>query len=137
MSAEEETPLAGRDAPAAGRVRKPIIPAGSTGQRRRRFVTPLILAGATILGVNAIVGEKGYLATVRADRDAQALAEQLQKVEEQNQQLQDLIDRLQNDPATLEEMARRDLRLIKPGEKLVIIRDAKPASTPPPAAPAR
>jgi cell division protein FtsB len=37
------------------------------------------------------------------------------------------IDRITNDPAALEELARKDLGLIKRGEKLFIIRDAPPA----------
>jgi hypothetical protein len=35
--------------------------------------------------------------------------------------------RYREDPATLEELARRDLGFIKPGEKLFIIRDLPPA----------
>ena len=36
------------------------------------------------------------------------------------------VRRLKDDPAAIEESARRDLGLIKPGETLVIIRDAQP-----------
>ena len=34
--------------------------------------------------------------------------------------------RLKSDPAAVEDLARRNLDLIKPGEKLFIIRDARP-----------
>ena len=40
-------------------------------------------------------------------------------------------DRLRTDPAAGEERARRDLGLIKPGEKVFIIRDVGPAGTSP------
>ena len=36
-----------------------------------------------------------------------------------------------NDPTALEELARKDLGLIKPGEKLFILRDVPPADARP------
>ena len=97
--------------------------------RRRQLITYALGFGAFVLFVNAVVGDNGYLAA-RA-----AAAEAVRKLNAENQQLKDRIDRIKNDQSALEEVARRDLDLIKPGETLVIIKDAKPAS-PPPAAPA-
>lgn len=104
--------------------------------KRRRLLTYAVLAGSTVLMVNALVGEHGYLATLRAQREADARIEEIAKLELQGQELKDRIDRLKNDPAALEEAARRDLGLIKPGETLVIIHDAKSPKpvAPPPAA---
>ena len=42
-------------------------------------------------------------------------------------QLVEMLDASAGDPEALEEIARKDLGLIKPGEKLFIIRDAPPA----------
>ena len=41
--------------------------------------------------------------------------------------LRDTARRLREDPATIEEVARRELGLIKPGEQLFIVRDVVPA----------
>ncbi len=45
----------------------------------------------------------------------------------ENQRLREQARRYREDPVTIEELARKDLGLIKPGEKLFIIRDLPPA----------
>ncbi len=50
------------------------------------------LSGAAfILVVNALVGENGYLATLRAQRESAAIEAELQQVREENQQMRDRI----------------------------------------------
>jgi cell division protein FtsB len=99
--------------------------------RRRRLVTWALLVGSAILMVNALVGENGYLATVRARRDYEALLASAAKLRLENARLTDEIVGLKADPATLEDAARRQLGLARPGETLVIIRDAPaPGSVP-------
>ena len=39
------------------------------------------------------------------------------------------IDRLTNDPAAIEELGRGELGLMKPGEKVFIIKDLKPSAS--------
>ena len=105
--------------------------------RRRRFVTWALFVGCTVLMVNAVIGENGYLASVRARHDKEALQSDIDRLRLENQRLIDQARRLKTDPAALEEEARRDLGLIRPGETLVIVRDAKPAApATTPAAPA-
>ena len=99
--------------------------------RRRQLVTYALGFGAFVLFVNALVGDNGYLAVMRTNREHASLAGKLQKVEFENDRLEERIRRMREDPTALEEAAR-NLNLIKPGEKLIII---KPA-TPPPAPPA-
>jgi cell division protein FtsB len=53
------------------------------------------------------------------------LQQALYRVQWENQQRRDLIKRLQaEDPATIEEIARRERGFIRPGETLFIVRDA-------------
>ncbi len=104
--------------------------------RRRQILTSALCLGAFVLFVNALVGDNGYLATVRARREQAALAEALERVRAENAALEQAIRRISDDSGALEEAARRDLNLIRPGETLVIVRDAKPAA-PAPAAPGR
>ena len=103
--------------------------------RRRQVITYALGFGAFVLFVNAVVGDNGYLAALRTRREHAALAETVRKLTAENEQLKNRIHRIKTDQSALEEVARGELDLIKPGETLVIIKDAKPAS-PPPAAPA-
>jgi cell division protein FtsB len=77
-----------------------------------------------VLLVNSLLGENGYLATVRTEHEEAALSATVARLRFQNQQLQEQGRRLASDPSALEEAARRDLNFIKPGETLVIIHDA-------------
>jgi cell division protein FtsB len=100
--------------------------------RRRQLITYALGFGAFVLFVNALVGDNGYLAVLRTNRERAQLAATLQKTQHENGQLEEEIRRMREDQSALEERARRDLNMIKPGETLIII---KPA-TPPPAKPA-
>ena len=99
--------------------------------RRRRWFGYALFAASLVLMVNAVVGDNGYLATLRASREYHRLMEALEAVRADNARLQQESDRLRSDPAALEEAARRDLGLIRPGETLVIIKDAQPAGAVP------
>lgn len=80
--------------------------------------------------VNALIGENGYLATLRARHEQVGLIAALTKVRLENQQLREDARRIREEPAAaMEEAARRELGFIKPGETLVIIRDPRPASS--------
>jgi cell division protein FtsB len=109
------------------RPRKRFRTAVEARQWRRRMIGYGVTTIAFVLVVNALVGENGYLATMRANRESDELRAQLRHLREENQQIQEQIHRLKSDPTALEEAARRDLRLGKPGETMVVIKDpAKP-----------
>jgi cell division protein FtsB len=97
-------------------------------RRRRLLAGALWLVLGTLL-VNAIVGEDGYLATVKARHEEAALQREVAALRLENQQLQEAARRLQND-ATAVEQAARDMNFIYPGETLVIVHDAAPAGSP-------
>jgi len=99
-------------------------------ERRRQLITwgLSFLLGALL--VNAVVGDGGYLATVRASREAGELASEVAALRFENQHLLAQSKRLQDDPAAIEEAARRDLSMLKPGEALIVIRDAATAAPP-------
>ncbi len=81
-----------------------------------------------VLFVSSLIGENGYLATWRARREERALTASLALLRLENQRLQQEAARLRADPTALEETARRELGLIRPGETLVIVRDTRPAA---------
>ena len=95
--------------------------------RRGRRVARYVLGFVTVvLVIDAIVGEKGLLTLLKARRDFSAVEQSLQRARRENAQLREDARRLREDPAAIEELARRELGLIKPGEKLFIIRDVTP-----------
>jgi len=83
-----------------------------------------VMTLSSVLVINALVGENGYLASIRVRRQAADLTAQVRRLREENQRIQDEIIRLRTDPTALEEAARRDLRLGKHGETMVVIKEA-------------
>jgi cell division protein FtsB len=90
------------------------------GRRTVRYL--LIVLGCVVLA-DALVGEKGFLAMIRAREHYRALERSLAAARTENARLVEEARRLREDPAAIEDVARRDLGLIRPGEKLFIIRD--------------
>ena len=82
-----------------------------------------------ILIANALIGDRGLPANLRAQREHRELAETVAALKAANRQLHREAERLRNDPAAIEEMARRDLGLIRPGERVFVVADRR---APPP-----
>jgi len=101
---------------------------GLIPRRRGRQVMQygLVFIGC-VLVIDALVGDKGVLQMLKTRQKAQSLYQAVAVAQTKNARLRDQIKRFKEDPAALEDAARRDLGLIKPGEKLFIIRDAPPA----------
>ena len=94
--------------------------------RGRRIVRYVLGFVTVILVIDAIVGEKGLLTLLKARRDFIAVEQALQRARHENAHLREEARRLREDPQAIEEIARRELGLIKPGEKLFIVRDVPP-----------
>jgi len=104
------------------RVSKPRHPA----TRNRRIAHWLVLFISSIIVVNGLVGDRGLLAMLRARRQGDELAATISRQRAENARLREQARRLQDDPSAIEEVARRELGLIKPGEKVFIIKDVPP-----------
>lgn len=105
--------------------RKAVRPA-RTSAIRRRTVHFLLVFATIVLVVDSLVGEKGLLETLKVRRQHRELAASVDAIRHENGQLREQVRRLKEDPAEIESVAREELGLIKPGEMLFIIRDAKP-----------
>ncbi len=113
------------DGPEPLRRRRPPLQPGWTGGRR--LLHAALIFVTIVLLVDALVGEKGFMEMTRARRRSREVAARLETVRRENARLRDAVRQLSEDPAAIESVARKDLGLIRPGEVLVILKDAKPA----------
>ena len=97
---------------------------------RRRMTGYALFIAAFVLMVNALVGENGYLATLQARSERDKLLDQIARMRLKNQQMREEIHEIRTNPKALEEAARRELNMMKPGETMVILKDTAPAKTP-------
>ena len=81
---------------------------------------------AVAIIIDAIVGERGLLAMLRAREQFEMNAAAIEQQRTENTRLRTEADRLTNDPAALEELARGELGLMRPGEKVFIVKDLEP-----------
>ena|SRR5215510_6855835 len=115
------------------------MPPASPEPLRRRSRTPVAaspslwrsrllqygLAFVTILLiVDALVGDKGFLDTLRAQRQYRDVAAALAQKRQENARLREEIRRLREDPTRIETVAREELGLIREGEVVFIVHDA-------------
>ena len=87
----------------------------------------LLVFVTLVLILNALVGERGLMETLRARRQHAELVASIDRLKAENGRLREEVRRLLSDPAAIEALARQELGLIKPGEMLFIIKDAKGA----------
>ena len=77
-----------------------------------------------VLVIDAVVGEKGLTRCSRRGAISRP-SSGAQAARGENAQLREEARRLREDLSAIEEMARRELGLIKPGEKLFIIQGSR------------
>jgi cell division protein FtsB len=87
-----------------------------------------LLAGIVL--VDSLVGDRGFLAILRARRQYDELSAAIERQKNDNVRLREEARRLREDPRAIEELARRELGLIRPGEKVFILKDLKPPPAP-------
>jgi cell division protein FtsB len=91
---------------------------------RRRLLNYVLVFVTVVLVVDALVGDKGLIETMRARRQYADVAASLAALRQQNARLRDDIHRLKEDPGTIESIARDELGLMRPGEVLFVVKDA-------------
>lgn len=106
-----------------GRAERKSGSGGSAPRRTRRTVHFLLVFVASVLIVDSLIGERGLLETMRARKQYQELAASITAVRRDNARLREQARRLREERSAIEEIARRDLGLIKPGETLFIVKD--------------
>ena len=120
VCADLPTPAAGRPRP-----RRRLVGLEARQLQRKRIRYVLLFMSAVFM-INGLIGDNGLLATIKARRQFQAMQRGVNALREENQRLKLDMNRLKSDPSAIEEQARKDLGLIRPGETLVIVKDAQP-----------
>lgn len=107
------------------------------GEFLRQNMNWFLVAGFLLLLLQDIFGTHGVLAMRRTQMRAHAVQKEIERLNEENKKLQNRVDHLKSDPATLEGIARDEMHLKRPGEYVFPIQPKTGAnSTPPsPAAP--
>lgn len=118
------------DARQAPRRRIPVPTSANRAPRTRKIVHLLLIFVASVIVVDALVGDRGLVAMLRARREYDELSASVAQQRAENARLRETARRLREDPSAVEEIARRELGLIKPGERVFIIKDVKPAAKP-------
>ena len=113
----------------AGEAEQPSIPRRSrTKSRTPRY---LLMFVTSVLVANALVGERSLAAILRANRQSRDLALSIAELERENAALREQARQLREDPRAIEYLARGEIGLIRPGEKLFIIETGVPTIPPP------
>ena len=112
---------------------QPSIPRRSRAKPR----TPryLLMFVTSVLVANALVGERSLAAILRANRQSRDLASSIAQLQRENAALRDEARQLREDPRAIENLARGEIGLIRPGEKLFIIETGPPVPSPSRSAP--
>lgn len=99
---------------------------GQLRQFLRANAPIFIWTGLALLVVQDVFGTHGVLAMRRSQREAAEIRKEIQKLNDENRQLQDRVKDLRSDPQAIEEIARRDMGLARAGELIFKL----PAKTP-------
>jgi cell division protein FtsB len=88
----------------------------------RNLMLALLLASVALI-VHNIFGQNGYLALRRQRKELQTLQQQILQLKQENEQLDKENRALKSDPAAVERLAREQMHLVKPGEKVYTLPD--------------
>jgi cell division protein FtsB len=77
-----------------------------------------VLAIATLL--LAVFNEHGLLAVHAQTQKLSSFESDVSKIQAENKALSEEITKLRTDPTTIEKLAREELRLVKPGEVVLV-----------------
>ena len=90
-----------------------------TPRRTGRYVLLLV---TLLLVANAVVGERGLVALLRANQAHARLQQVIDTLRDDNSRLHRYVEALRDEPRFIADLARRELGMIRPGEQLFIVR---------------
>jgi cell division protein FtsB len=91
----------------------------------------IVIGVLLALAVTAVFGDGGVLALRRLRGEVAALRQAVEALEAENARLTQAIAELRDDPAVIERIAREELGLVRPGERVLRFpRSARPGASP-------
>jgi cell division protein FtsB len=110
-----------RSAAPASTTRRQPAPAKAKSGPVRRLVRPALALITLVLVADALVGENGWFERHREQERLEQKSSELARLQQQNAELALRAKRLEAaDPTVIEDLARRKLEMLKPGEVLFI-----------------
>lgn len=105
----------------------------------RRNISLFLAAGLVLLLIQDVFGTHGVLAMRRAQKEAEMVQQEINRINNENRQLQDNVKALKSDPQAIERIAREEMGLARPGEYIFKIpgKPGGPANPGPAAQPAQ
>jgi cell division protein FtsB len=91
--------------------------------RVQRGFTGVVLALAVIVMGDALFGGRGLVTLTHKQQELDRLNAAVEQQKAKVEQLKEKARRYTEEPSAIEERARRDFNFVRPGEKLIIIRD--------------
>jgi len=86
----------------------------------RMFIVAVVGVGLFAV-VHRAMGPNGYLAFQQRERQKQELEREVRELTIRNIQLSRDVEKLGSDPKAIENVARQDLKLAKPGEYIYVL----------------
>lgn len=93
---------------------------------RRKAATLASVLVLIALVVGSLFGDRGMLRLIAQREHAQALEREIEGLRAENGRLAEDIRALRTDPRAVERLAREELGLARPGEKVFLIREDAP-----------
>ena len=92
----------------------------SYAARLREFakanVRTIFLIGFVLLALQDIFGTHGVVAMRKSQKEAAQIRDEIKQLNDENRQLDQRVKDLKSDPQAVEEIARQDMGLARPGE---------------------
>jgi len=95
---------------------------GEVGLRRKAATLATVIALIALL-VGALFGDRGLLHLIDQRHRAEALAREIDLLQEENARLGQDIAALRSDPRAIERLAREELGFARPGETVFLVRE--------------
>jgi cell division protein FtsB len=91
-------------------------------RRERVWIGRVLCFAACVVAANALIGERGLSEMLRARQEFRKAVADLSRLQYENALLAAQIEDLRHNARTIEDVARAELGLIKPGEVLVVVK---------------
>jgi cell division protein FtsB len=102
------------------------------GSLARRVLISLLGLALLALVVHTIFGGRGYLDLRKQQQEVEQLEAKIKQLEAENKRLLEEIQALKTDPRAVERVAREELKMARPGEKVIILPSEKQEDNKPP-----